>query len=90
MNETEPTVKGWYRASKRQRWRLLSEANDYGAALNALLDAVATLPSGELLVSQRDPNQCNGIGAAYSERRHNARTSRITIRKTYDAACHPS
>lgn len=49
---------GWYRPTKRHRWIKLAESDDYGNALNALLDAVAKLPGhAELLVSQTDPNK---------------------------------
>jgi hypothetical protein len=49
---------GWYRQSKRHRWLKLAEADDYGHALNQLLDAAARLPGhAELLVSQIDPNK---------------------------------
>lgn len=60
MNAIKATVwRGWYRASKRQRWQALAEGSDYGETLNRLLDAVADRPGpgGELLVSLSNPNE---------------------------------
>ncbi len=57
MNTTSAFF-GWYRQSKRHKWIKLAEGDDYGHALNQLLDAVARLPGhAELLVSQTDPNK---------------------------------
>jgi hypothetical protein len=66
MNTITTPWRGWYRTTKKQRWCPLAEAEDYGDALNALLDAVAEQPNGELLVSKNDPNTSRCISLAYS------------------------
>ena len=50
--------RGWFRPTKRHRWQKLSEADDYGDALNQLLDRVAEMRTtfAEVLVSKSDPN----------------------------------
>lgn len=50
------TWHGFYRQSRRHRWRRLSTAADYDSALRALHEATRALPAGDLLVSERDPN----------------------------------
>jgi hypothetical protein len=56
-NATASLWYGFFRQSKAHRWLKLAEADDYGAALNALLNATKTQPKGgELLVTQTDPN----------------------------------
>lgn len=47
---------GWYRATKRHRWQKLVQADDYGTAWRKLLDAIASMPGGESLVTDHDPN----------------------------------
>jgi hypothetical protein len=60
LNQTIPAASrwgGWYRARTADPWRCLLSSDDWSRCWDMLLAATRSLPPGELLVSDKNPNR---------------------------------